>query len=135
MKILIVEDEVALLRLMTRVVEKAGHQTYSAIDGREALEVFAANHAEIEAAILDINIPPHGVAEVLDRILVIRPDLAVVVTSGDIPSREVNELLARCGGEFLGKPFVPKALTDALETSLAGVRSRAGEANDVEEDS
>ena len=135
MKILIVEDEVPLLRLMTRVVEKAGHQTYIASDGREALEVFRANRAEIEAAILDINIPPDGVAEILDRILLIRPDLAVVVTSGGIPSREVNELLAHCGGEFLAKPFVPKALMSALETSLAGVRARAGEANDVEEDS
>ena len=41
MKILIVEDEVPLLRLMTRVVEKAGHQADVASDGRAAEESFS----------------------------------------------------------------------------------------------
>jgi DNA-binding NtrC family response regulator len=134
-KILIVEDELPLLRLITRVVEKAGYQTFSASNGREALEIFHGNHAEIEAAILDINIPPNGVTEILDGILDTRPDLAVVVTSGGVPGPEVNRLLARCGGEFLGKPFVPNALLSSLETSIERARSTPSAGNGAEEGS
>ncbi|MFP8872251.1 MAG: response regulator, partial [Myxococcota bacterium] len=61
--ILIVDDEPALLRLVTRVLEREGYTTLSAKTGDEAIVTFDKHLDEIDGVILDIVIPPNGVEE------------------------------------------------------------------------
>jgi CheY-like chemotaxis protein len=73
--------------------------------------------------ILDVFVPPNGVQEILEEMLAIRPNLPVVLTSGDVLSAELRERLAAVGGIFLGKPFVPKSLLEALDDVIARAAS------------
>lgn len=111
--VLVVDDEAQLLRLLVRVLEKRGFRVFSAADARAAWETFEA-HPEIDVVLLDIVIPPAGVEPLLSRIVGLREDVGVVLTSGDEPEPALAERLEALGGVFLRKPFAPEVAHDAI---------------------
>ncbi len=121
--ILVVDDEPSLLRLVTRVLERAGHVVLAASDGDQALELISEHEAELDAVILDVIIPPDGIGVVLERVVAVRPDLAVVLSSGDLLSDELREQLRSCNGVFLRKPFLPKGLLRVVQELLPSGRA------------
>ena len=54
-KILIVEDEIKILEVVTSLMEKQGYEVYQAEDGKQALKIFYNN--EISLIILDLMLP------------------------------------------------------------------------------
>lgn len=118
---LIVDDEAPLLRLLVRVLERAGFVTWSAQDSVEALRVFREHADEIDWVVLDVIHPPGaGAIELLPALLAEKPDLEVLLTSGDILPAPLEKTLASVGGRFLRKPFAPKALIAMLESGRDG---------------
>ena len=120
--ILIVDDEPALLRLVSRVLERDGYTTLSAKAGDEAIVTFDKHRDEIDGAILDIMIPPNGVEEVFDHMMAACPGLVVVFVSGDEPEYALAEKIELHGGVFLRKPFLPTALLELVVQGLAARR-------------
>jgi two-component system cell cycle sensor histidine kinase/response regulator CckA len=122
--ILIVDDEPALLRLVTRVLEREGYKTLSAKAGDEAIVVFDKYRDEIDGVILDIVIPPNGVEEVFDHMMAARPGLGVgvVFVSGDEPEYALAEKIELHGAVFLRKPFLPTVLVKLVVQGLAARR-------------
>jgi DNA-binding NtrC family response regulator len=120
--ILIVDDEPALLRLVTRVLEREGYKTLSAKAGDEAIVTFDKHFEEIDGVILDIVIPPNGVEEVFDHMMAARPGLMVVFVSGDEPDYALAKKIQLHGGVFLRKPFLPTALLELVVQGLAARR-------------
>jgi len=116
--ILVVDDELQLLQLLIRVLERAGYRVFSAADGEEAIAVFRDWHREIGLTVLDVNIPPNPVDEVLTSMLELRDDLQVILTSGDELPDPLRDRLSACGGVFLRKPFSPKAMVRAVKHAL-----------------
>jgi DNA-binding response OmpR family regulator len=108
--VLVVDDEAMLLRLVENVLHRAGFRVMTAATGTEALEAFREDPAAIDAVLIDAGVPPAGAAEVVRSMLALRSSVGVVVSSGGPPSDEIQELLADCGGRFLGKPFDPEVL-------------------------
>jgi DNA-binding NtrC family response regulator len=116
--ILVVDDELQLLQLLVRVLERAGYRVFPATDGAEAIAVFRDRHREIGLTVLDVIIPPDGVDGVLTSMLELRGDLQVIMTSGDELPDELRDRLSACGGVFLRKPFAPKAVVRAARNAL-----------------
>jgi DNA-binding NtrC family response regulator len=112
--VLVMDDEPQLLRLMVRVLERAGHSVLSSSSGERALEIFRQRLDEIDAVVLDMAIPPNGAGEVMEAMSDLREGLGVVLTSGDLLSPELREPLRLRSGVFLRKPFVPRALVRAV---------------------
>jgi DNA-binding NtrC family response regulator len=108
--ILVVDDQLQLLQLLIRVLERAGYRVLSATDAQEAISVFRERHREIGLSVLDVNIPPHGIDEVLTSMLELKDDLQVILTSGDELPDPLRDRLNACGGVFLSKPFSPKTV-------------------------
>ena len=129
--IMVVDDETALLRLLARVLKKAGHTVITAVDGDEAISVFEKNLDRIDAVILDVNIPPNGIYDVMVHILELRSDLALVLSSGDILDEKLRTKLESHGGTFLRKPFVPRTLLSVVSANLEA-RRKVAEAGDGE---
>lgn len=112
--VLVVDDEPLLLRLLVRVFERRGCRVFSAADADEACEVFERHRDAIDVAMLDVVIPPDGVEPLLSRVLGLRDDIGVVLTSGDELPPALSERLEALGGVFLRKPFSPDAAHAAL---------------------
>ena len=114
--VLIVDDEDQLLRLMTRILERGGKRVLAAATGDDARRLFRAHRAEIEIVLLDVMMAGGAGAEtLLPEFLAERPDLDVILTSGDALPEALEILLERIGGRFLRKPFGPRSLLPLLE--------------------
>ena len=48
-----------------------------------------------------------------------RPNLVVILSSGDTPDDSIAERVQRHGGVFLRKPFLPNDLIELIESGLA----------------
>ncbi|HVP31417.1 MAG TPA: response regulator [Myxococcota bacterium] len=119
--ILVADDEPMLLRLVERILTVNGFRVFTASDGEKAVAQLQAaeDTAPVQAVVLDLAMPPEGGAKALDRLLALRPQLGVVVTSGVQPEPGLRALLEARGGVFLQKPFAPDALLHAVENALA----------------
>jgi CheY-like chemotaxis protein len=120
--VLIADDESLLRRLMKRVLESSGHRVLAVGDGDEALAALAAGPDEISVVVLDLLMPPHGGLETLRRMLKIRPDVGIVLTSGLPPEKALDALASEHGAIFLQKPFAP----EALRVAVAELQARSG---------
>ena len=110
--VLIADDEPAVRGAARRVLERAGLTVCVAGDGREALAVFTARQAEIDAVLLDMTMPHLRGDEVYRALRRLRPDVRVVLTSGFSDPALAADSGAKV--EFLPKPWTPQELIAAV---------------------
>ena len=117
-RILVVDDEPAVRKLLQRLLEGAGHQVDTVADGRAALEQLVAR--EYGLILLDVRMPDMSGLEVLERAAEIIPAVAerVIFLTGDVMAQELQRLVERTGGPFLTKPFQPQELLQAISERL-----------------
>jgi DNA-binding NarL/FixJ family response regulator len=114
-RVLVVDDDADLLRLVCSALEAAGFAPIGASHATEAIAVTATG--TIDLAIVDVNLPEVSGYELCRRLKEARPRLPVMFVSG-----ERTEWFDRVGGLLLGaddyliKPF-------ALDELVARVRS------------
>ena len=77
--------------------------------------------AEIDAMVLDVIIPPRGARDVLENVLARRPDISLVLASGDDPPDDLRKTLEGCGGRFVRKPFRPGNLVATVAELVAAL--------------
>lgn len=117
--ILIADDEVLVRNVLVRTLEQAGFSTVSARDGREALSLLLDPSHTFSGAVLDLNMPMLGGAEVLRQARAERPTLPILLTSGYAADAEAHKLLRGPNVAFLAKPFEITHLRSAVATLLA----------------
>ena len=102
-RILIVDDEPNIRSFIGRALSAAGYLTGFAGSGSEGLRHALDEHYDL--VILDLVMPDMDGACVLDRVLSVHPDQAVIVVScvGDVVTKLT--CLERGAGDYLTKPF------------------------------
>lgn len=125
-KVLVVDDEVRIRKLVRDFLVKQGYEVLEAGDGEEALDLFY-QEKEIALVILDIMMPKMNGYEVCKEI---RESSAVPVIMLTAKAEESDELNGfECGAdEYISKPFSPKILVARVEAILR--RSQVGEKKD-----
>ncbi|MEO1172607.1 MAG: response regulator, partial [Myxococcota bacterium] len=113
--VLVVDDEVAVQRTLTRQLTSAGAQVLTASDGAEGLSVYQRERERIDAMILDLTMPKLTGDVVLTKLREIAPDLPVLIMSGFSES-----VIPQNPGptEFMPKPFRRQALVETLRELL-----------------
>jgi serine phosphatase RsbU (regulator of sigma subunit) len=79
-RVLIVEDEEALARVMARTLRSRGFATEVALTGAQARELFSASPYAL--ALLDVRLPDESGYTLLEELRAAQPDAAVVMISG-----------------------------------------------------
>ncbi|TAK06953.1 MAG: PAS domain S-box protein [Candidatus Manganitrophaceae bacterium] len=112
--ILLVDDEEAIRDLGKTILEHKGYRVLTAEDGRETIEIFSAQKAEIDLVVLDLTMPHRSGGEVLRQLRQIEPKLKVVVSSGHRTdhSLDLTDVL------FLPKPYRPNDLLRIVMDAL-----------------
>jgi CheY-like chemotaxis protein len=119
-RVLLVEDEFAVLILAESVVLGLGHATLSAGSVSEAL-VLLDDPGAIDLLFTDIRLPEgdlggFGLAE---QARVKSPNLKVLYTTGD-PITDGMKAMFVDGGEMLPKPYTAPDLADAIKNLIPG---------------
>lgn len=122
-KILVVDDESRMRKLVRDFLERAGFQVLEAGDGMEALDLFYEDQG-ISLIILDVMMPKMDGWEVCREI---RKNSKVPIIMLTARGDERDELLGFELGvdEYISKPFSPKILVARVEAILR----RTGQSN------
>ena len=121
--VLVVDDEPAVRKATTRMLERLGLQTLAAAGGAEALELYAVHTDEISLVMLDMGMPGMNGADVF-RALRERSNVKVLISTGYALEAEVQQLV-EAGARVIEKPFKLAALEQEIERALAGSRTQA----------
>ncbi len=122
-RVLLVEDEPALLRVATRLLERVGFHVTACDLGTRALKLLAADPLRFDVVLSDQNMPELSGIELARAIRAIREDLPVVLASGN-PGRSAAELRESNVHAVLPKPYSGDALTAVLEEAMSHGRTR-----------
>ena len=116
LKILVVDDEARMRKLVKDFLVKAGYVVLEAQDGNEAMEVFYANK-DISLLILDVMMPGMDGWEVCREV---RSSSQIPIIMLTARSDERDELQGFELGvdEYISKPFSPKILVARVEAIL-----------------
>jgi two-component system alkaline phosphatase synthesis response regulator PhoP len=117
-KILAVDDQVQIVRLIQVNLEKAGFQVITAYDGDEGLEKFHAERPDL--VILDVIMPKRDGFEVL-RAIKTNPETQhtpVIMLTVKAQDKDIFEGLKEGAELYLPKPFHPKELVSLVERVL-----------------
>lgn len=107
-RVLVVDDDELLRRVVGRMLEEAGYEVVLAGDGLEALS-FVTGAGAFDAVVADLRMPRMGGRVLGERLAAIHPGLPVLYISGYTGDWQ-PDLATRAASAFLRKPFVESEL-------------------------
>ena len=126
MKILVVDDENRMRKLVKDFLIKSNYEVLEAADGSQALDIFF-EHNDIDLIILDVMMPKMDGYQVCREIRTYSKVPIIMLTA---KSDERDELMGFELGvdEYISKPFSPKILVARVEAILRRTnQANAGE--------
>ncbi len=121
-KILIVEDEPDIARLMATLMQGSDYQTSIAYDGAKGLDM--ALHEQPDLILLDLRLPQMGGMQLLHSLREHQMNTPVVVVTALGSEALVVEALRLGVRDYIKKPFALQDLVDVAERALAEGRLR-----------
>lgn len=116
--VLIVDDELLIRTLFSRLIDKLGYTTMTASNGAEAIDVFTENKDKIDAVILDMVMPDINGDKVFKHLREIKPGIKILLSTGYSEDDSIDELLTNGNASFIQKPFTIDSITPVLQELL-----------------
>ena len=117
-RLLVVDDEEALLALMERFLRRSGFAVTGASSGEFAWKTLLESAGDFSLIILDLTLPGLSGVDLLTQLREVSPSLPVLLLSGypfDTASLPVS---LQADVWFVQKPFSPKTLVVLIEEIL-----------------
>ncbi|MCX7012284.1 MAG: response regulator, partial [Candidatus Sumerlaeota bacterium] len=121
-RVLFVDDEETIVRLMASSLSRFGYQVAPFTDAEQALDAFRARPEEFDAVITDQTMPRLTGLKLTRRVLGIRPGLPVILCTGYSENVDRPAALAAGARDFFMKPVAPLTLAKALRQALDEAR-------------
>jgi signal transduction histidine kinase len=119
-RVLVIDDELALLRVYTRLLRKR-HTVVAATSGREAVDLVRGG-AAFDAILCDIMMPEMDGIEVYEALGAIDPSLParIIFCSGGVFTQQAKAFIKTIPNILLEKPFDPDLLLRVIDQVCAG---------------
>ena len=117
-RILLVDDEEAIVRMFERMLERLGYQVTSRTSSVEALHAFRSQPDKFDLVITDLSMPNMNGTDLAKELLGIRPDIPIVLCTGfsEIISKEKAMVIGV--REYIMKPVVPSQIAGTIRRVL-----------------
>lgn len=117
-RILVVDDEPHIVRLVSFALEKRGHEIIQANDGPSGIEAARTKHPDL--ILMDVMMPLMTGLEALEQLKADKTtsEIPVVMLSAKSQEYEQNAGLERGAVKYVCKPFTPSALGDVVTEVL-----------------
>ena len=103
--ILIVDDEDQVLDACRAMLNQLGYNTILAKNGKEAVEIFQKENANIDLIILDMIMPGMDGLTAYEHLKEINANVKILLSSGYSITDNIKEIVAKGCDEFIQKPF------------------------------
>ena len=121
-RILLVDDDDDLRRLLRALLEGDGYEVFSCRDATRALKVFASR-GDIDLLLTDFQMPQMSGVELSQRISQERPHLPVLILSGEVLPDELRATIAANGWQLIPKPCEIPVLLQIIASRLQAMRT------------
>lgn len=121
-RILVVEDDPALARLLKRVLTYHTAAVTTVCSGREALDAIAAY--AFDAVATDISLPDMSGIELIARLREAAPAAGIVAITGFVDVDVAVQAMKAGADDFLGKPFNAEILWHVLDKAMIARQQR-----------
>jgi phosphoserine phosphatase RsbU/P len=116
LKVLVVDDEPFINRLVQIRLKNRGFQVTSAVDGAAALQMIRSNSPDL--VFLDVAMPNVGGLQVLEEIRRDKLDVAVIMMTAFGSESIAVEAMRHGADDYLPKPFQPVDFEAVLERTV-----------------
>ena len=116
--ILVAEDEGVVRGLLMRILSLEGYRVLGAASGSEA--VAAAREGPLDLLVTAVRVADMSGADLADRLLAARPELAVLYLSGFGEGGDAHPAPQRQGVSLLSRPITADVLTRRVRELLEG---------------
>ena len=121
-KILVVEDEPSLQKLLEYQLKKIGHEIRMAPDGRQALEMVKSDRPDL--VLLDVMLPVMGGFQVLKHLQDDKTtiNIPVIMLSAKGQQHDIAAGIEKGVFDYITKPFNIPNLAERIEKALASTK-------------
>ena len=123
-KILVVDDEPAVRKVTTRMLEACGLSVRVACDGHEGLAMYLEHRQEIALVLLDLTMPGLNGEEVFLEIRKVDPLIPIVLMTGFTEHDASERFRGRNLNGLLQKPFRIDMIRELLTSQLTPLRGQ-----------
>ncbi|WP_037372761.1 sigma-54-dependent transcriptional regulator [Anaerovorax odorimutans] len=117
--ILVVDDELNVRQLLSKILSKEGYRVYTACDGMEGLELFQTTNIDI--IISDIKMPKMNGIEFLHKVKEIEPDVGFILITAFATTETAIDALKSGAQDYVTKPFdFSEILTAVKKLTISG---------------
>jgi CheY-like chemotaxis protein len=117
-RVLVVDDEEPLLKLVIRTLEELGYAPVGFASGTAALEAFRAEPGLFHAVVTDERMPGLSGSELIREVRAIRPAIPTLLVGGYIGGQVTALALEAGADEVLKKPLLARELATSLARVL-----------------
>jgi two-component system, cell cycle sensor histidine kinase and response regulator CckA len=114
--ILLVEDDMDILRPQGDILRKWGYRVIAVENGEKALEVYSS--ADVDLVVLDVGMPGMGGVKCLEEIRRLDHTAKVIISSGFPFSKASTKALSCNAAGFLPKPYHASELLKTVRRTL-----------------
>ncbi|MBZ0255401.1 response regulator [bacterium] len=116
MKILLVEDDERVRKILRIHLTKAGHELIEAENGQVGWDMFSVD--QFDFILCDIRMPRINGIELVKKIRETSKDIPIIILSGFMDSTMVEEAMSAGANDFLSKPVKKSELLEQIEHCL-----------------
>jgi two-component system NtrC family response regulator len=124
--VLVVDDEVKLLEVLSVALENMGHAVLTAESAEEALAVLETR--DVHLVLSDLRLPRLSGRELLEKVKAARPGLPVVIMTAYASLKDAVEIIKEGAFDYTVKPFdlsdLEATVTSALRFYALGAENR-----------
>ncbi len=120
--ILVVDDEMQIVRVVREYLKQAGFRVATAYDGEEAL--YAARQSRPDLVVLDLNLPKMDGLAFTRKIRAEQPNVAIIMLTARVEETDRIVGLELGADDYVTKPFSPRELVARVRAVLR--RTQAG---------
>jgi DNA-binding response OmpR family regulator len=128
-RILVVDDEPQIVRVVRGYLEKAGYEVAIAGNGRDAL--FTARDVKPDLVVLDLQMPEMDGLEFTRRIRAERPEVAIIMLTARVEEMDRILGLELGADDYVTKPFSPRELVARVRAVLRRTQATAAPVTEV----
>lgn len=116
-KVLIVEDDIALAQMCAKLIQRQGHATLIAYSCQEALAIVDSN-PDLAAVLTDVQMPHMSGIELLASLQELNSQLPVILMTGFANVVTSAEAVSLGAADYLSKPFDAETLIASLDRAF-----------------